>query len=819
MNHSARVPAWRLIALVFAVSLFGKILYASADAPASDEKTPLRLRSVQVGIEGYYKNGLWTPILLEWESDRINEGESCDLELECTDSDGTPIRYRNITTRLETAPSAPSTMRTRFYARLGRKEGPLTIRLTVKDVGSIEKRLVPAGQPERQPKSSDESLSDPIRFFLPVPAERPIYLVIGDENIGLQGAIAELAFREDRRPILVKVNSISALPELACGLEAVDMIVLTTTQPTFFEGLKATSPPIMAMDDWIRLGGRLFFCAGKDAGPFLEKEDGPLRPFLPGRFERMTDLRQGTRLEAFVGSKRQIFMNGTPDAPFMEMPLFSDPRGIVILNEIDLSLVLRCAHGFGTIVYFGGDLSGKPLSLWRDRVPLVRKILQWDKEKQGGGRGNVSLIQLGYNDIAGQVRSALDHFDGVRIVPFSLMLIILAIYWLVVGPLDWVIVQKVFKRPALTWITFPFWIVAFCFLAYALGAPGRPNRVMLNELDLIDLDAESGAARLSSWGNLYSPADARHTLGLSTHVPENVADRLHSSYFSWNGLPGSGLGGMAPKTVSPTVWQTGSVQHPFDPREDSFPKIEDVPIQVRSTKSFFGQSFFHLDQGALNRFARSELADEEGIPIGKIEFGPNMPSLDNCILAYGMWIQELGAIEPGQVVSVGKVTPRRELRDILLSKEALEDESLRRVVSYNTESTDLERITRVLSLFEVLGGFESIGLYNSYQRSLDMSDLFTVDRAILIGTVRDPDKVSVRAGIVDAKDPNESFQGNRTSLLRYSFPIKLTELSPRLKIKRQILTHDERLEAEIKLIRGPGEYKLEQPGSSPKNQP
>jgi hypothetical protein len=256
----------------------------------------------------------------------------------------------------------------------------------------------------------------------------------------------------------------------------------------------------------------MLLCLGRDAGQFLEPEDGFLRIFLPGEFDRMTEIRSGTQIERFINSQRQIFMNGTPEAPFMNMPLFSEPRGIVLLRDGELPLLLRSAHGLGTIIYFGGDLGGLPLSNWRDRTALVSRILQWD----AGRRASVdpragAIMQLGYNDIAGQIRSALDQFEGVRVVPFSVILIILTGYWLVIGLFDWFFVHKVLKKPILTWITFPMWIVLFSVLMYAIATLGRPAEQVHNVLALIDVDHEAGIIRDSFWENVYSPIDERYT--------------------------------------------------------------------------------------------------------------------------------------------------------------------------------------------------------------------------------------------------------------------------------------------------------------------
>ncbi len=693
--------------------------------------------SVRVGIDGIYKNGCWTPIAVA--TDQGSGAGNVPVSIRTVDSDGTPTTFQG----------SGKTV----YVKLGRASAPLTV-----DDGGADKTLHPSGNPAKQDRTA------PFWFSEPVPCERPIYLIIGREDIGLQGAIAELSLREDRRPLLVNVDSFADLPDHWIGYEAVDMVVLTTSEPKQFEGLTSTSPQIKALDDWVKLGGRLFFCAGRDSGPFLEPTNGALRPFLPGKFTKMTELRKGALLEEFSGSKRPIFMNGTSDAPFLRMPHFTDSQGLTFVEDGDLPLVLRCAHGLGTIVYFGGDLSDKPLGNWRDRSQLVRNILQWNEERKAATQTSQSLIQLGYNDISGQIRSALDKFDGVSIIPFSIILILLAVYLLVVGLGDWFLVHKVFRRPILTWITFPLWIVLFSGLAFWLAAPGRPNSPMLNELDVIDLDA--GVIRCSSWANIYSPADDYYSLHMTARTRKPTETGIHA-IFAWNGLPGSGLGGMAPKTVSPTVWRSGSeheAKRPFI--------LENVPIQIRSTKSFFGQ---HWKFEALNSARQSSLTDEDGIPVGTF-VNPFEETLEDCLVVYGRWVQKLGTVKPKEKVELGVRTERMELRDVLYPKGAV-----RRLTSYNAQSGDLDYIVRTMTLFNAIGGFEVIGLNNAFQRSLDMSPLLTVDRAILIASVHvgETSEELLQPAIIG--EEKGRWEGRRNVIVRQSIPVELTERSPRLR--------------------------------------
>ncbi|MGL4594865.1 MAG: hypothetical protein ACRCUY_09075 [Thermoguttaceae bacterium] len=824
-----------------------------AGAVYAVEKNAIQIHSIEVGTEGIYKNGHWTQVVVEFSI--LGDQKPIRLGVSTFDSDGTPVTYWT-PLEMETDESNLSsiTQVKRFceevYVKFGRQKGSMTILFEYAN-GDIlsEKQLTPAGRPGSS--ASQESTGLSVRFNEPVPSEKPVILFFGDENTGVQGAIAELSLRENRRPLLVKVTSLSKIPQHGFALEAIERIVLTTTEPQVFAGFTAKSTPVLAMIDWLRSGGKMLFVAGKDSAPLLEsgksdQENGVLSPFLPGKFERMAELRQvtGSPLETYIESKRTIVMNGTPDAPYLQMPKFTNPHGIVLAHDGDLPLISRTAFGFGTLTYFGGDLSGKPLSSWSDRVELVRHLLGWKKDRRTPTQRGIGMIQLGYHDLSGQIRSALDQFAGVWIVPFSVILIFLATYWLVVSIFDWFFVHKVLKNPSLTWITFPTWILLFCTLSYFLSASGRPNQLLVNQLVIRDFDAQ--AKRSCLWMNVYSPVDARYSFQSSFDL------------FSWNGLPGSGLGGMAPKTISPNLWNVGEEQFfercNNDPnmgklrnahiesrlndvilpnnrmmRVPAAPDFVHVPIPVRSTKSFFGQSTGNGDENSQKNKINekdyfteinpiiAQIADEKGIPVGSLQYGKTGKILKNTLLIYGDWGVQLGMLEPGQKIDIDKDTPRIDLRDLLYPKEVFEKESLRHLASYNAQSTDLNYIVRVMSIFTILGGYETVGLFNSFRSSLDMSDILSADRAILIAEVSDISETesaaetSIQDHFVNINRENTNRENGttpqlvstRTEIWRCVLPIRLTALSPRLKQEQKSISGDA-LETPI----APAEYDL-----------
>ena len=85
---------------------------------------------------------------------------------------------------------------------------------------------------------------------------------------------------------------------------------MKASMPSFFRPairrsiakLAANNARVQALDQWVRMGGRLVLCVGKEGNEMLA-EGSPLRQFAPGRFERMASLRQTGAIETYCGSR------------------------------------------------------------------------------------------------------------------------------------------------------------------------------------------------------------------------------------------------------------------------------------------------------------------------------------------------------------------------------------------------------------------------------------------------------------------------------------------------------------------------------------
>ena len=86
----------------------------------------------------------------------------------------------------------------------------------------------------------------------------------------------------------------------------------------------------------------------------------------------------------------------------------------------DLAFITRRPLGFGQIIFVGFDLHAPPFDTWLGRGKFLEKLLKrrpLAAQRQATSGANLTK-HLGYVDLSGQFRSALDQFAGVRLVPF-----------------------------------------------------------------------------------------------------------------------------------------------------------------------------------------------------------------------------------------------------------------------------------------------------------------------------------------------------------------------------------------------------------------
>src|SRR5690606_18476747 len=138
------------------------------------------------------------------------------------------------------------------------------------------------------------------------------------------------------------------------------------------------------------------------------------------------------------------------------------------------------------------------------------------------------------------------------------------LYILVIGPLDYFLVQRVLKRPSLTWWTFPLAVLIAGTLAVVTARSVNGSDARANQVDFVDISVTPDPsapqlARVQSWLTMYSPVTRRHEVALrpaplsaasaTADATENAmlasdSELLVPPRVSWASVPESTFGGM-----------------------------------------------------------------------------------------------------------------------------------------------------------------------------------------------------------------------------------------------------------------------------------
>ncbi len=712
----------------------------------ADPPQPPQVTSVHVGFADRYKVGVWTPVEIAIRGG--GAAFSGQVSLIVPDGDGVPSRVSTDSDRpCNIAPGGETTVR--LLCRFGRVRGTMTAELRADGQLVAQKRF-------------EASATADAEHFLPGLELRSLVVTIGPSELDVEQAGRLGGSEPDYRPVSARLDDVAHLPTHWCGYEGVDAVMLSTSQPEIFRGLTTDDPRIEALDQWVRMGGRLVLCGGARSDEVLANA-GPLHRFVPGRFEGVETLRRAGAIESFCGSRAAVPQADGGKAPLRTARL-ADVQGKVEASDSGLPLVVRTARGFGQVIFLAVDLDRSPMSNWSDRPLMVAKLLDMPI---GGGEADegAAMMHFGYSDLSGQLRSALDNFVGVQLAPFWLVAGLIIAYLVLIGPVDYFVLRRFAGRMRWTWLTFPLVALLACAGAYVVAVRLKGNEVKITQADVVDVDAASGQVRGTTWLNVFSPRIDAFNLSIRPQLPDGAVAADARSWMAWFGLPGSALGGMNPQTASPAVWT-----EPYD-FSSALDRMLDVPLLTWSTKSFTARW-----TASTNAFPQVDLTEEDQLLTGAVTNTLGFP-LEQCLLAHGSFVYQLGTLAPGESAAIGSMTKRSELKTLLTGWKVVfikKGENYRQESTpYDRASTDIPYILRTMMFYDAAGGRRYTGLDNDYQRFVDLTALLKADRAILMvqGPIAPQDKFHGATLLRDGQ-PLDGPQSDHTTMYRFVFPVK-----------------------------------------------
>jgi len=703
--HRARIASGCRVLL--ALTIVSTIL---SQAAAQSVKQEPQIIGIRIGFDNLYKVGQWTPaevMLLGGVSTTTGR-----VTITANDGDGVPAVMPTIDGR-PTQVIAGGQATAPVMIRLGSTETSLTVRYAYDE-----------GHESISREYTTSTMGTPDSIPSPYDTSQEIIVSVGP-SIGLEEA-AKLSGEGYGDSTVAQLTDASQLPTRWYGYDGVDFLVLSTSRPEVYAALVPGDARHTALLKWVEMGGRVILCVGENA-PEVLADDAPLAALVDGQFVRMVT-RQGfeageigTTLEAYSEKRTPIrgLALGDEKQAELSVPLIEGLDGIVELKQGELPLVIRTVRGFGTVTIVTLDLDRPPFAGWDSRGRVVNKLMGKPIEMEIDEDSPATMMANYWGGLSGQLRDGLEQFEGVRLVPFWIVAALVIFYIILIGPVDYFFVKKVLKRMELTWITFPSIVLMVSVGAYFLAFWLKGDQMRVNQVDIVDLDLDSGLVRGTSWMNTFSPRVQSLDLGIVPRLPGGGDTSRVERIVSWMGIPGVGLGGMSSGYGSSSIWSSG---YAFSPQLD---RMLGAPIQVWSTKAFTAR-WRGFEQGTLDAtLGWSEAGVLEGMLTNNLD-----QTLEEAVLLAKNRAYEIGDLEPGEPVSLTAENTWRQRNTWLNIQAGLESTPFNPWSGQMT-SRDVAQVVKWMMFSGASEGSDHI-YPNRYQRFIDLSAQLDINRAVLL---------------------------------------------------------------------------------------
>lgn len=713
----ARRGHWRELLLLLTLVVSARGVQAEEGTRERPQIAALR---VGFGQEQRYKVGVWTPATVTLRGGA--SPQSGTLELTVQDADQQAVRHRQ-----SVNVPAGSDLDIDFLVRFGVLDCEATV-IFISDEGErVQRAFSVAGA------DSAERLSPPLK------SSQELIVSIGP-SVGLSDVRRMNKLPNEGKIELAAVDSpeaLARLPENWLGYEGVDILVLSTgddpqsKQPLFS---KLTALQAAAIVDWVHNGGRLVIFAGANCEAFLA-EGNPLAAIAPARFAELTTLPRVDRIEEYVedpGKKLSLPQDQVPRVTATDEDLIEVRQG-------NVPIVIRAPLGFGEIVLVAMDAHLPPLANWPSRGRFMNRVLG----KPAGGsdaaeaqESSQRLNTTGVSDLAGQLRSALDQYEGVTLVPFLVVAALAFGYVLLIGPLDFLLVRRVFRRAELTWVTFPLMVLAVGLGAYFLTSYLKGNQLRVNQVELVDVDLPSGRVRLTSWFSVFSPQSRRFDVALRPELPSELQTAATAPpVVAWLGAPGDAVGGMDRDGAQ------GAAQDEYQ-TDAASGGLRSVPIPVWSSKTFVARwSAALASPAAAGLHVEVEIY---GLNNTRLTITNQLPfDLRDCFISWEERALRVERLVAGERRVIDFASEAKGLGDELVKRRyVLEDDKGRTRLEkeeYDAAGFDVPGILRRMMFYAAAEGFRNTGLHHRHQAFTDVSrHIKQLRRGVVMGFADQP---------------------------------------------------------------------------------
>ena len=414
--------------------------------------------SARAGFDGLYKETAAVPVIVSAR----NDGPPLEGEVR--------VVVGRDTTGNATVYSAPislptqSDKRVALYIHLPPFAGDLTVELVSEEqtVAEVETNSLSA-----------------------TPRDDLLYGVVSADP----GGLAFLETVPGARPgAAVAFLDLADLPDVSVAWNALDVVVLDDVDTS-----RLTAGQLDALRAWVENGGQLVVTGGP-GGPKTAAGVAELLPVQVSGVESATDL---PALAAFAGEP----LTGSGPYTVTGSTL---RQGELVIHEDGLPILATDEVGLGRVTFLAFDPKLAPLAGWGGQDAVWSAIAGSLPARAPWGNG----VQDGYSAV-----QAVSAIPGLHLPSVGQLVLFLAIYTLVIGPVNYLILRRR-KRPELAWITIPALVLLFSAVTYFTSFRTRGDTAILNQMSVAYGSIEADRVRTQTVAGLYSPRRGRYDLAL-----------------------------------------------------------------------------------------------------------------------------------------------------------------------------------------------------------------------------------------------------------------------------------------------------------------
>ena len=654
---------------------------------------------VKIGFDGHVKLGSWSPVYFQFPQSWQPETFSATA----LDGNGLPVRYSG---KLLATDSGNA----QGWINVGRSIGMVT--LAIQDgAGSqlAEKEI------DLQQSAKPKLIESTVPMILCIESNPTIAENIKSVQSQLFGSECHIS----------SLKSAARLPMQELALQGIRVIYLSMSDISLVNRISELQ--WKSIQSWVLDGGKLVISLGPNSAQAV-KENTVLSNLIPGKIDGTFEINNSIQFERYARSKPpQLLKRG--DAPILATRIV-DPQGDVELAIGNKPLVVRKPYGFGQIVCSTVDFDLEPLTQWNGHKKFLMRLtfgqLNLNRTTAGATESR-NIVTYGYRDILGQLVFPLEKFSRVSFINFTVVAVLIALFLLCIGPGDFFLLRHTIGKMEWTWLTFSLFAAAFCFLAVYISRTTKPDQIQVNQLEIIDIDESTNFVRGNVWTNIYSPENSKSNL--SAPATNELGIDTSAAKVCWMGIPGSGLGGMSSRSAAGLLLQNYNC--PFDNQTGGC-RLEELPIKVSSTKSLFTQYWAQHDFKIRNRLSarRNKL---QGTIKNPFDF-----QLEDCRVVYDNWTYVLKLpLGPGDTVDIGSEFIEKTSSSYF-SRRAETEPYKGGTQPWTPEEDNMDRIAEMMMFFELGGGEQYTRLTHDYRPQIDLSELLSLDRAMLFGKINRP---------------------------------------------------------------------------------